>query len=82
MVVTRWLHLTQNAVLAVAVKSRHLNFNKNRMKRGKRGGVGCFFLTSQLLVQGPPGSHGQGLDELGELDASVLRREQRERWRE
>lgn len=75
MVVTQRLHLTKNPLLAVAVESRHLNFNQNRLKRGEGRGVVPVFLTSQLLVQGPPRSHGQGLDELGELDASVLRRE-------
>ncbi len=38
-------------------------------------------LTSQLLIQSPPGSHRQGLDELRELDASVLRSDKRERER-
>lgn len=50
--------------------------NPERQQKQGRGGF-AFCLTSQLLVQGPPRSHGQGLDELGELDASVLRRERR-----
>lgn len=75
MVVTKRLHLTKNPLLAVAVESHHLNFNQNRLKRGEGRGMVPVFLTSQLLIQGPPRSHGQGLDELGELDASILRRE-------
>lgn len=36
-------------------------------------------LTSQLLIESPPGSHWQGLDELRELDASILQTKGRQR---
>lgn len=32
-------------------------------------------LTSQLLIKSPTRSYRQGLDELGELDASILQRD-------
>lgn len=32
-------------------------------------------LTSQLLIKSPTGGYRQGLDELGELDSSILQRD-------
>ena len=60
--------------MAVSLTSCHLNVNK----QGRR----LHLLTSQLLIKSPPRGHWQGLDELGELDASILQGGMRERERE
>lgn len=51
-------------------KSHHFKVRDIRDRAG--GGEGRGLLTSQLLIKSPTRSHRQGLDELGELDASVL----------
>lgn len=47
-------------------------------KEGRKG----LHLTSQLFIQSPPRGHWQGLDELRELDASILRSDNRKTGRE